>query len=112
MEKTGTYWTAGKSAQPTLQASRTDAPPWTKHDRSLAGKPLGGSGKEEHHLAQYGGAGGSWRELLGRHSWFLFHSLAAMFPAHPREAPPLPRSFACVLRKFRRWHLERATSEP
>jgi cytochrome b involved in lipid metabolism len=40
----------------------------------------------EHHLANYGGKGGSWRELMGRHGWFVLHSFAAKFPDYPREA--------------------------
>merc|ERR1712054_163926 len=40
--------------------------------------------QEEHHLANYGGQGGSWRELLGRHSWFLLHFLAAKYPEYPK----------------------------
>ena len=40
---------------------------------------------EEHHLANYGGRGGSWREMVGRHSWFLIHSIAAKYPDHPSQ---------------------------
>jgi hypothetical protein len=42
--------------------------------------------KEEHHLANYGGTGGSWREILGRHAWFVLHSMAAKYPEYPGEA--------------------------
>jgi flavocytochrome c len=45
-----------------------------------------GEVKKEHHLANYGGKGGSWREIVGRHSWFLIHSMAAKFPEYPTAA--------------------------
>jgi len=54
--------------------------------------------EEQHHLAQYGGKGGSWRELLGRHAWFLFHSIAAMYPEHPKPNDKVAiRNFVAAL---------------
>ena len=34
---------------------------------------------------KYGTEGGVWREWVGRHSWFLFHSIAAKYPEHPSQ---------------------------
>eukprot|EP00941_MAST-03F_sp_MAST-3F-sp1_P006030 g6030.t1 len=50
------------------------------------GKAVSLPKKEKHHLADYGGKGGSWRELVGRHSWFLIHSIAAKYPEYPSKA--------------------------
>ena len=41
------------------------------------GKKKKGDKPKEHRLANYGGKGGGWREILGRHAWFFFHSIAA-----------------------------------
>ena len=66
-----------------------------------------GDKPKEHRLANYGGKGGGWREILGRHAWFFFHSIAAKcrllahpyLPFFPRPAPsrsPLtPRCRRC-----------------
>jgi cytochrome b involved in lipid metabolism len=34
----------------------------------------------------YGEEGGSWREFMGRRSWFVLHSFAAKYPDSPTEA--------------------------
>eukprot|EP00501_MAST-03F_sp_TOSAG23-6_P000800 GSMAST32.ASY1.ANO1.830.1 assembled CDS len=66
---------------------------WDLITRDQVLGPLDSSGsyveivqKKEHHLANYGGKGGTWRELLGRHSWFLIHSIAAKYPKYPSES--------------------------
>lgn len=61
---------------------RDEIVPVTKDGKTETGRKK----EEEHHLANYGGKGGSWREIVGRHSWFLIHSIAAKFPEYPTEA--------------------------
>jgi FAD-linked sulfhydryl oxidase len=47
--------------------------------------PPGHISPGEHRLSNYGGSDKGWRQLLGRRSWFLLHSLAAKFPEYPSK---------------------------
>merc|ERR1712166_231276 len=40
---------------------------------------------KEHRTANYGSKGGSWREIVGRRTWFFLHSVAAKYPDNPSE---------------------------
>jgi len=40
---------------------------------------------KEHRTANYGSKGGSWREIVGRRTWFFLHSLAAKYPDNPSD---------------------------
>ena len=71
-----------------------------------------------HRLATYGGKGGSWREIVGRHSWFFFHSIAAKYPDHPsQEDKDSMRNFVAALGqhypcKLCRKHLQQQLQDP
>merc|ERR1719387_3025272 len=59
-------------------------PKWS--DKALLAAVGGGSGSTN----ATGGDGlnntGTWRELLGRRTWFFLHTLAAKYPEEPSEA--------------------------
>jgi len=74
--------------------------------------------KKPHKHAQYGGKGGSWREIVGRHGWYLLHSIAAKYPEHPTEADKTSiRNFFAALGqhypcKLCRKHLQQQLRDP
>eukprot|EP00949_MAST-11_sp_MAST-11-sp1_P005326 g5326.t1 len=74
--------------------------------------------KKPHKHAQYGGKGGSWREIVGRHGWYLLHSMAAKYPEHPTEADKVSmRNFFAALGqhypcKLCRKHLQQQLRDP
>jgi FAD-linked sulfhydryl oxidase len=60
-------------------------PQCAAEDATCVAAPAAALSAGEHRLANYGGEGKSWRQLLGRRSWFLLHSIAAKFPEYPSK---------------------------